>query len=199
MTPPVPQSIDLLKAGELYQRLPDISRRKIERIEYERCLALLTHYSSVPKIQVLPTPGAIRVTNPDGAISWIASNRFNTAREGIQEESWVIHTRDAWSVERYEKDEHVVSKELWDETRHVILGILRARGDRLEDMDFWQKPSKLQLKKWKYAIPKEHEGFSSGFEAVAVDGSPLIFAGDAFMRGTLEGAYLSGLEAAAAI
>jgi hypothetical protein len=120
ITCPVPQTLQLLDheyaAGE---------REALERIEYERCLALM---AVLEEPLDLAEPGAMQ--SPDGEpISWIADNR----RKGISaiSNSVTIHAGPKFSLENYEKD-----------AEQVAVKLLSGR-----------KATAWKLHRWKYAKP----------------------------------------------
>jgi hypothetical protein len=73
LTPPVPQSIALLAAGDV--RLSDADRRSLEAIVYEPCLAVLAVLDGPSG---LPEPGA--VDPADGPIDWMADTGARECR-----------------------------------------------------------------------------------------------------------------------
>jgi predicted NAD/FAD-dependent oxidoreductase len=86
LTPPVPQSLAILRAGAF--ALQPETRARLEGIEYERCLA----------------PG-------DGPIAWIADNQL----KGISAEPAVtIHATHAFSLEHWERDRQDTGRRLLD-------------------------------------------------------------------------------------
>jgi predicted NAD/FAD-dependent oxidoreductase len=173
MTPPVPQSLALLKGGGV--RLAETDRAALERIAYAPCLAGLFRVDGPVH---LPEPGALQ--RPDAPIGWIADNQ----RKGISPHATLItvHAGPAYS------------RQLWDTPDAEALEALR------EGLGPFLDPSstirEAQLKRWRYALPTtlhpERVLLATGVPALA-------FAGDAFGWPRVEGAALSGLAAGDAL
>lgn len=170
LTPPVPQSLRLLDAGNV--RLADDDRAALERIEYAPCLAGLFHVTGGVH---LPEHGAVQ--RPDADITWIADN----TRKGISPDARIItvHAGPEYSAEHY------------DDPDEEILQSLRAGVDVFSTPD--TKILEAQLKRWRYALPTTlHDE-----RCLTAHHLPLlVFAGDAFKEPRVEGAALSGLTAA---
>lgn len=79
LTPPVPQSLALLNAGEV--PLADADRAALEKIEYAPCLSGLFWFEGEVN---LPEPGALQ--RPDAPVSFLADNQ----RKGISPEATII-------------------------------------------------------------------------------------------------------------
>lgn len=160
VTCPVPQALALFDFP-----LHAADRQALERIEYERCLALM----AVLEQQIeLPEPGAKQVEGGE-PISWIADNR----RKGITQSGHgiTIHAGPQFSIDNWDRDADTVAAKL--------LNGYQATA--------WK------LHRWKYSKPlTQHEARSLRLTAPA----PLVLAGDAFGEPRVEGAALSGLDAA---
>lgn len=167
LTPPVPQSLALLRL-----ELPPPARDALQPIAYEPCAALL---ASIELATPLPDPGAVQIPNGE-PISWIADNstKGTTVRPGAV----TIHAGPEYTRQTWDTDADTVAAEL-----------LREAGKYLGDCsaDFWQ------LHRWRYSRPvKLHPE-----RCLCLSGPPrLVFAGDAFGEPRVEGAALSGLAAA---
>ncbi len=101
VTTPVPQTLALLDcemAGE--------DRAALERIEYERCLALM---AILEEPADLPEPGARQIAGGE-PISWIADNR----RKGVSpfSNSVTIHAGPQFSLENWERPAEEVAERL---------------------------------------------------------------------------------------
>ena len=170
VTPPVPQSLALLDAGNV--RLSVQNRTALNRINYAPCVAGLFLVNGHVD---LPEPGAIQ--QPDAPISWIADNQ----RKGISPEATVItvHASPGFSAQLWSLPEN----EVFDHLQSALVPHL-GEGAKIEE---------AQVKRWRYALPVAlHHNRS-----LLADGlPPLIFAGDAFGGPRVEGAALSGLTAA---
>lgn len=171
MTPPVPQSLQLL------QNVPLIASDKqaLKRIDYGPCLCGL--FVIEGRID-LPEPGALQKI---GEVAyWFADN---TAK-GISPDEHIItvHLNAGYSRAHY------------DDNPESNLAFIRSELQPHLGEDTIIKQA--QLKKWRYSIPLTMHPD----DILQAQGFPLIFAGDAFGgRARVEGAYLSGLAAAHAV
>ncbi len=111
----------------------------------------------------------------DPALRWAARDASKPGRDGV--ETWVIHASDAWSAEHLERDP--------EEVRDALLAaFFDATGARPVT------PRYARAHRWRYATPLAEDG-----PGCVVDGT-LAIAGDWLAGARVEGAYLSGLEAA---
>ncbi|MBL8155835.1 MAG: FAD-dependent oxidoreductase [Anaerolineae bacterium] len=173
LTAPVPQSLALL--GDAAGRMSSADRDALTRIVYAPCVAGLFAVGGGTR---LPHPGALQ--RPDAEITWIADNQ----RKGISPGARIITLHAGTRL----------SQSLWDQSEATGLQVLSA------ELSHWLEPGtaihEAHLKRWRYAQPivthPERCLLASGL-------SPLVFAGDAFGESRVEGAYLSGLAAAAAL
>jgi len=172
LTPPVPQSLQLLAAGST--PLPATEERQLAAIAYDPCLALLIELDRPSR---LPDPGALQWR--EEPISWIGDNH----RKGLSTETVTvtIHAGPAYSRTHWETPPEVVAEEL-------LLG-----ASQWFDRDAVQH---WQLHRWRYSQPVEP--FPAPFLRVDQP-APLLFAGDAFGQPRVEGAFLSGYAAANAL
>jgi len=170
LTPPVPQSLQLLSAGSI--ALPGPIHAELEQVAYAPCLALMVQLSGPSRI---PDPGGLWF--PGEPISWIADNQ----RKGISPRaasSLTIHAGPDYSRQNWATPEVEVTKRL-----------LEAAAPWLGS-----DPLHTQLHRWRYSIPTHlHPERCVSLREPA----PLVFAGDAFGGPRIEGAALSGLAAAA--
>lgn len=171
LTPPVPQSLELLRAGQT-PLTPEIEQR-LEGIQYERCLALMARLDAPP---ALPEPGCLALDQ--GPIAWIADNQ----RKGVSHEpALTLHARPDFSLQH------------WDEDRATTAALL------LEAAAPWIGTARVlehQIHGWRYSRPLRQEPESCLW--ISQD-PPLLLAGDAFGGPRIEGALLSGRAAAAAL
>jgi renalase len=167
LTAPVRQSLALLAAGGV--ELADIDLQALLAIEYEPCLALLALMDGPTR---LPPPGA--VDPADGPIDWAADNHH----KGVSAMPAVtIHATAAFSRQHWDAD---------DET--VVDALVAA-----SQLGCTPLSSGTQVQRWRYARPINM--YPARF--LAAQGlPPLLFAGDAFGEGKVEGAVLSGVAAA---
>lgn len=167
LTPPAPQSLGLLDAGEVV--LPVATRRCLEELRYEPCFALMVLLDGPSRI---PPPGALYVNGE--VISWIADN----SQKGVSSipGAVTIHASGAWTRAHYD-----VSPE------EVVRVLLVAAEEFLgAGVKSWQ------LHRWRYSKPENPLEVG----ALAVPEIRLVFAGDALNGAKVEGATLSGLRAA---
>lgn len=169
LTPPVPQSLALLDAGDV--QLEPENRGILEYIEYAPCLAGLFQIDGSVH---LPEPGALQ--RPEAAITWISDNR----RKGISPNTTVItvHAGPDYSRRLFDRPEAESLAEL-------EAGLRPFLGQQTVIVE-------AQLKRWRYALPTV---LHSGRCLVATGLPTLVFAGDAFGGPRIEGAALSGLFA----
>ena len=168
LTSPVPQSLELLKAGRV--SLPSDIKRELERIEYEPCLALLAVFGGAGQI---PAPGGLRFS--EGPIAWMA----DSYQKGISPDAYTvtIHAAPDFSRLHWQTDEKVVARKL------------------LEAAVGWLHPEVLewQIHRWRYSQPVK----TYPEQALFLPGPPpLVLAGDAFGGPRIEGAFISGYKAA---
>ncbi|MFW5684609.1 MAG: NAD(P)/FAD-dependent oxidoreductase, partial [Spirochaetota bacterium] len=102
LTPPVPQTLDLIAGGSI-ELDPDV-RTRLETIQYAPCVAYLAITSNtVP----LPRPGVLRAPSP--AIEWIADNHA----KGISTEgpAITVHCAEDFSARHYdEPDDELIAR-----------------------------------------------------------------------------------------
>ncbi len=168
LTPPVPQSLALLANGNI--PLTNLERARLERINYEPCIALLIQLTGPGR---LPKPGGLWSLGEP--IAWLADNY----RKGVSPVpgAITIHAGTDFSVNHWESDDSIVTRLL------------------LEAADPWLGESVLDSRviRWQYSKPNWLH--PDPFLAISAD-SPLVIAGDAFAGPRVEGAALSGLAAA---
>jgi predicted NAD/FAD-dependent oxidoreductase len=171
LTPPVPQSLRLLESGDV--SLPDEVRLGLQKVEYNPCLAVMAIFSGPSK---LPEPGGLRFL--EGPIAWMADNY----RKGISPGAYAItiHASPEYSRRHWQTDEKAIVEELRD-----------TAGPWLhQELVAWQ------LHRWRYSQPTT----TYPEPLIYLPGPPvLVFAGDAFGGPRVEGAVISGYEAAAAL
>lgn len=170
MTPPVPQSLALLDAGNVPLAAPD--RLSLDRIQYDPCIAAMYWLSGEVD---LPEPGAIQ--RPGQTFPWLADNQ----RKGISPEATLITVH----------ANPEISQELWDADNFIKIAVLQAGLQPFITPDTIIKEA--QAHRWRYAIPTS---LHPNRTLVAKGLPPLAFAGDAFREPRVEGAALSGLAAA---
>jgi predicted NAD/FAD-dependent oxidoreductase len=170
LTPPVPQSLALLDAGNVV--LEASIRQRLEVIRYERCFAVLVVLDGPSNV---PGPGGF--VPETGPLSWIADNQ----KKGVSALPAVtLHARDAYSVENWDRDRDAVAQEL-------IACAIPWLGSGVLG---------YEIHGWRYSRPQETDFDPC---VVLEREPPLILAGDAFGGARVEGAALSGWAAAEAL
>jgi predicted NAD/FAD-dependent oxidoreductase len=176
LTAPAPQAAQLL-SGQGFTVPPEVLA-----VRYDPCLCLLLDYPQVGAA-LMPLPGGVQVAD-DAAIGWIASQRakgFERVGDGL-----IVHATGAWSAAHYGLAEA------------AIVELLRPRAEVvLRRLGITAEAADCQLKKWKFSLPT----ITVAAPCVRVAATaPVLLAGDAFGgRPRVEGAWLSGRAAAAAI
>jgi predicted NAD/FAD-dependent oxidoreductase len=168
LTPPVPQSLALLRDSNL--ALPPETEAILAAIDYEPCLALLIQLAGESAV---PEPGAIR---PAGEPLHIL---VDNARKGISRRpgALTLHAGPVFSRTYYNAPE-----------AEVIATLLEAAGPWLGSAS----RERVELHRWRYSQPiRVHLE-----RILAVPELRLCFAGDAFGGPRIEGAALSGIAAA---
>jgi predicted NAD/FAD-dependent oxidoreductase len=168
LTPPVPQSLALLDAGNVI--LPTLARTALDSITYEPCIALMVQLTGPGRV---PEPGGMwPIGEP---LAWIADN----SAKGISAVSGsiTVHAGPEFS-EAY-----------WDMDDSTVAGLLiSAAAEQLQS-----EIKAVQIHRWRYSRPLwTHPEPCLGL----TDPGLLVFAGDAFAGPRIEGAALSGLAAA---
>lgn len=168
LTPPVPQTVELLDASDCEVGADD--RVVLEQLEYEPCHAVLAVCDGTPK---LPENGVLEFER--GNLRRIMDN----TRKGISPDmhSVTIHSMGDFSAAHIDDDPMEVGRSLLDEAQSIIEVPVR---------DF-------QVHRWRYSqIIVPH-----GSPALLLqEDPPLAVAGDAFGANGVEGAARSGMEAA---
>ncbi len=173
LTAPVPQTLALLDAGAV--ELAPAVRTDLDSVEYFATLALLVTLDGAPAV---PEPGGVQLPETE-PFTFVADNH----RKGISAAPAVtLHANHATSAERYDDDP--------DEVRDELLGLASPWLGEATVVE-------AQLKKWRYAGPLQP--LPDECVATAIDGSALVFAGDAFGGPKVEGAARSGMAAATAL
>ncbi len=170
LTPPVPQSLELMKTGKI--NLSSQMKNQLMSITYAPCIAVM----AIPDAPVkIPSPGGFAPKS--GPIGWIADNYI---KKISSIPAVTIHATASFSIENWNSDRIEIGKEL-----------LRAAEPFLESdvLDY-------QVHGWRYSKPI---GVAEKPCLILSESPPLIIAGDAFGGPSVEGAALSGWEAAASL
>lgn len=167
LTPPIPQSLGLLDAGNV-EVPPDI-RADLDGIQYERCLAVMAVLDAPARV---PPPGGL--APPEAPIAWIADNQA----KGISPIPAVtLHATPAFSVENGDGDRTLNGQRL-----------LQAAAPWLG-----AQVTEFQVHAWRYSKPIQ---VLPAKTLMLSRSPPLFLAGDAFGGPRVEGAALSGWTAA---
>ena len=170
VTSPVPQTVELLDAGNW--SLESAMRTQLKEITYVPTTAVLVTLDGPPAIS---PPGGIQQSQ-DEVFSFISDNQ----QKGVSAEPAVtFHVNNA------------LSKQRWEDADEIVL------ADLLEDAKPWLGGAQVieaQLQKWKYAGPKQP--YEDRSLTIATDPGMLVLAGDAFGGPKVEGAFNSGTAAA---
>ena len=168
LTPPVPQSLALVDAAAT-DLAADV-RAQLEAVEYHRSMVLLVVLDAPPR--AMPS-GALFDRGPFRLV-------VDSQAKGVSVEPALILQL-----------QPELSASLWDAPDDEVLDELLARADR------WLGHTEVvaaQLKRWRYAEAAAPSAVP--IVATTVEGSPLVFAGDAFAGGGVAGAHRSGRTAA---
>jgi renalase len=166
LTPPVPQSLALIDAGQT--ALPAAVRADLEALEYFPSLAAML---TLDGASGLPS-GGLKLDN--GPIAWMADNQL----KGISpaQVSVTVHASPGYSEANYARPEPTVLEELLDVAQLYLGAAVTAAA----------------LHRWRYSLPKS----THRERCLALEDQRLVFAGDAFGGPRVEGAAVSGLAAA---
>ena len=164
LTPPVPQSLDLLDASLIV--LPLDVRFALESITYESSISVL---ALLEKPSEIPTPGGLALENSD--LVWLADNY----QKGISPNGYAVTLQSTASFSEY----------YWDsDDAEIAYKLLTAAADYLNSAVI-----KYQVHRWRYSYPKTFHSQPN----LALSEIPLILAGDGFVSPKIEGAVLSGI------
>jgi renalase len=129
LTPPVPQSLQLLATGDI--SLPDDLRGSLAQLEYAPCLAALAQLAGP---SLIPEPGGLWC--PGEPISWIADNQRKGVSPGAGA-AITIHAGPEFSRAHWAKSEDQVTAALLAMAAPWLGGA----------------PLQTQLHRWRYSLP----------------------------------------------
>ncbi|MEM7273854.1 MAG: FAD-dependent oxidoreductase [Actinomycetota bacterium] len=169
-TPPVPQTMELLRAGAVPVDAELAGR--LDAMAYHKVIGVLATLDRSPE---LPEPGALQ--RPDHEVfTFVADN----AAKGISANpALTCHLA------------HDLSAALWDASDEDVLA---AVAEELEAVTGPASTIEIQVKRWRYAGPVTP--WPDPVVTVTATPGPLVIGGDGFGGSKVEGAYLSGLAAA---
>jgi renalase len=172
VTAPVPQALSLLDASGLGIEATDALRR----LTYAPCLAVALTLDGPTN---LPAPGGLRFTGEP--LAWMADGRAKKAPGN--EHSVVLHAAPAFSATHFRQDRE------------------KAADLMIRCAASWIGPGNIlhrHIHGWLYSTPLAQDTQTEKYR-ILHHHPPLMLAGDGFSGGRIEGAYLSGLEAAHAL
>ncbi|MEL6927064.1 MAG: FAD-dependent oxidoreductase [Cyanobacteria bacterium J06600_6] len=166
LTPPVPQSLDLLDASLII--LPLDERFALENITYHRSISILALLSQP---SVIPAPGGLSLD--DGDLVWLGDNH----QKGISPDGYAITLQSSTNFADY----------YWEsDDAEIAYKLLSAAADYLN-----APVTKYQVHRWRYSQPKTFHPQPY----LSLSEIPLVMAGDGFVAPKIEGAVLSGMAA----
>lgn len=171
-TPPVPETLGVLRAGGV--RLPPPVADRLAGIDYHRTLAVTALLDAPPAV---PPPGGVQLQ--EGPFGFVADN---VAKGVSAAPALTLHASHAVSAARWDDDPASVVADLLAEARTWI-------GDATV--------LQAELDHWRYAGPIATDPDPE--VSAIIDGLPIVFAGDAFAGPKFEGAFNSGRAAAEAV
>jgi predicted NAD/FAD-dependent oxidoreductase len=163
LTAPVPQSLELLRAGGF--ALPDELSSRLKAVRYEPCLALMVTLAGRSR---LPAGGLRR---DSGAIRWAADNQEKGVSPNVP--AVTLHFSAEFSAAHYAR------------TEAEVLELARAEAEEL----IGAPVAGATLHRWRYSRVRE----SFGEPCVWWSEEALGFAGDGFGGARVEDAALSAL------
>ncbi|MFN8528736.1 MAG: FAD-dependent oxidoreductase [Anaerolineae bacterium] len=171
LTPPVPQSLELLHTGKV--TLDVDQETALNGIDYEPCL---TGLFLIDGEASLPSPGAIQRFGAQ--ITWLCDNK----RKGLSPKTLLTVQASP-----------TYSRAMWERNDADIIASLR-----IDLMPFIGETTPIvewQLIRWRYSLPT----ILFPERCMVAKGLPLVFGGDAFAQPRIEGAFLSGIAAGQAM
>jgi predicted NAD/FAD-dependent oxidoreductase len=173
ITAPVPQTIDLLAAGNI--QLSDANQARLELIEYETCIAVMAVLDGPSTI---PAPGAMAVHN--SPVAWLSDNQ----QKGVSTIPAVtIHGSGDFSTEYFELDRQAAGQQLINAAQPLLGAAVKE----------------FQVHGWRYSKPSVVDSEPCMLASTDTQLPPLALAGDAFNGPRVEGAVVSGWAAAAVL
>jgi renalase len=168
MTPPPPQSADLLAGAS------------------RDAVALLQRLTMAPSLAIAARYGPMEVSwrgiqaPTDPTVSWIGNDTSKRPDLHPDARVLVVHASPSFSAAHFDADENLIARQLLDRAGHLAQTDLSA-------------PQSWFLQRWRYALGPQTDGEPARLIA---GGPPLVLAGDAIAGGKIEGAWLSGKNAA---
>jgi hypothetical protein len=165
--------VSSVPATQAMTLLPDTFAHRdiVDNCEMPGCYTLMLGFNAAP---ALDWDAALV---KDAPISWISVNSSKPGREGAS--SLVVQASNSWTGANMELDERSVIARLLAQTSRAI-GQDASRAQH------------IALHYWRYANP----GLRQGAQSLIDSGQQLAAIGDWCIRGRIESAFLSGLNAA---
>ena len=172
ITIPAPQALTLIEKSGF--PLSPSDRSALRAITYRPCIAVM---ATLHQPSTIPAPGAVRYETGD--IAWVADN----AKKGISpgQPSVTIHASTDFSRTHFDDDLARIGQQLIDQLPTLI------PADSI---------STVQVHRWRYSLADQRH--PAPFLIVEAP-LPLLFGGDGFGMGNVEGAFLSGLQLAKSV
>ena len=167
MTSPIPQSLSLLDASLI--PFPLEVRFALEQIVYDSCITVI---ALIEKPSNIPSPGVISLEG--NSIALLVDNHqkgFSPNGHAI-----TIHATPEFSEYYWDSDD-----------AEIVYKLMTAAADYLNSPII-----KYQIHRWHYSSPRS--SYSESYLGLLE--LPLVMAGDAFVAPTVEGAVMSGVDAA---
>lgn len=169
ITIPAPQALALVQKSGF--ALADADRVTLSAITYRPCIAVMV---ALNQSSHFSAPGVVHYDTGD--VAWVADN----AQKGISPDqpSVTIHASADFSRAHFDDDLTAVGQQLIDQIREWIpAGAISA----------------VQVHRWRYSLAEQRhpDPFLSANAPF-----PLLFGGDGFGAGNVEGAFTSGLRMA---
>lgn len=179
VTAPVPQTLELLRAGGVIDGpidlVPSDVRQRLEAVVYDPCFALML---VLDRPSLVPEPGGIQfAADAGGPIAWLADNRAKGI-SGVP--ALTVHATGDFSRTHFDAPPEIVTGLLLDAVRPWI------------DGDPATVVIERSLHRWKFALPTT---ILPDPVVAVVQRPPLACCGDAFAGPRVEGAASSGLAA----
>ncbi|MEQ1949761.1 MAG: FAD-dependent oxidoreductase [Bryobacteraceae bacterium] len=167
MTPPVPQTLALIGTCAL----PDAVTSVLRRLSYQPCFAVL---ASLDGSSAIPSPGCVQLE--EGPIAFLADNTQKGISQGPA--AITIHASPGFTREFFDAPYEDVARRLLEASRPWL----------------GSTPREWQVHRWKFSLATQTAPEPCLFSSSP---APVAFAGDALCGARIEGAFLSGLAAAA--
>ncbi|MBO0950940.1 NAD(P)/FAD-dependent oxidoreductase [Fibrella forsythiae] len=174
VTLPAPQALALWQESGL--ELDPSEKAILNAIHYQPCLAVLLQLSQPSNV---PTPGGLKLP-ADSPVSWVADNQQKGISPAVP--TVTLHASHSYSQQHLDDTD---LKALLPEL--VAAAAAYVSSETVIDQ---------QIHRWRYSNATER--YSEPFLAASTP-APLLFGGDGFGQGNVEGAFLSGLAMAKAI